>query len=124
MFLSSNKLTGTIPTFQKPHIIQGIYLSDNGFIGSIPESICDLTNLEALFLDENQLEGSIPLCINQLSNLEQLFLFGNELTGEIPAELTALRLLSKFMLQHTDHLASKQKFLTFFSSHYHRRDWT
>ena len=103
LFLSANEFTGPIPTSigmssdSTNSTLRGLSLSENKLEGSIPESVCNYTNLEALFLDENRLSSSIPSCIGNLENLRQLVLFKNNLTGEIPTEISSLRQLCKYL---------------------------
>ena len=61
-----------------------MYLSSNELTGEIPSEIGNLTNLTYLHLSVNQLTGSIPSEIGNLTNLIQLQLQYNQLTGEIP----------------------------------------
>lgn len=102
--------------------VHSIVMSSNNMIGSLPSSICDLTqlrmielatmhglngaiskqfcrlyNLRRLCICRCALRGSIPDEIGDLVQLEELQLFGNFLTGVIPdsiRNLTSLRLLS------------------------------
>lgn len=109
VFLSSNDFTGSIPEFSFPggrtYKIRGLYLSNNKLTGSITQSICTLTSLEALFLDENQLEGAIPDCIGNLGQLQQLHLFKNKLSGDIPVDsMASLRQLSSLGLENNSGL--------------------
>ncbi|KAK9129211.1 hypothetical protein Sjap_009698 [Stephania japonica] len=60
-------------------------LSFNGFNGSIPASISNLTQLTSLNLANNSLSGEIPDLY--LPNLHQLNLANNSLTGIIPKSL-------------------------------------
>jgi hypothetical protein len=70
--LSSNKLSGPVPIHiglsseiagAQPAAIRGLYLSDNNFNGTISDSICALTNLQALVVAANpQLSGPVPDC--------------------------------------------------------------
>jgi Leucine-rich repeat (LRR) protein len=74
--------------------IKALYLSRNKLDGTIPSEICLFANLEALFLDENLLSGNIPPCIGDLEKLQQFIAFNNKLTGEVPSELGVLRNLT------------------------------
>ncbi|XP_059436488.1 receptor-like protein 20 [Corylus avellana] len=67
-------------------------LSSNKFYGSIPESICNITNLRLLDLSNNSLSGTIPQCLFKMSEshdvmwhrgLGVLNLRKNNLTGVI-----------------------------------------
>ncbi|XP_059439704.1 receptor-like protein 6 [Corylus avellana] len=46
-------------------------LSSNKFYGSIPESICNITNLRLLDLSNNSLSGTIPQCLFKMSESHQ-----------------------------------------------------
>jgi len=98
LFLSSNQLTGTIPSNigALDRTLRGLYLSDNKLDGKISEMLCELEELEALFLDENKFSGELPDCLNSMSSLRQLYVFKNELSGEVPSNLENLKLLSEF----------------------------
>ncbi|GLT89396.1 hypothetical protein SLE2022_073770 [Rubroshorea leprosula] len=60
-----------------------ILLSNNNLQGSIPESICDATNLQVLDLSNNSLNGTIPQCLNEMKSLKVLDLSRNNLNGNI-----------------------------------------
>ncbi|KAF8685361.1 hypothetical protein HU200_043985 [Digitaria exilis] len=101
--LSNNSLVGVIPTelvdmpmlkadkvaskaFELP-----VYKSQsrqfrghNKLTGAIPQSICNLTNLEALDLSSNHLTGSIPIALNNLHFLSRFNISNNDLEGPIP----------------------------------------
>jgi C1A family cysteine protease len=80
-------------------------LSNNVLHGSIPESICQLSNLkviaaggEDLGAKTHGLHGTIPACLGNLTNLESIELFHNRLVGTIPPELAKLANLDVFYL--------------------------
>ncbi|KAI3889365.1 hypothetical protein MKX03_024456 [Papaver bracteatum] len=62
-------------------------LSENQISGSIPASICNLSNLNTLYLHTNKLSGYIPLEIGKLKSLVHLELCKNDLSGPIPASI-------------------------------------
>lgn len=69
-------------------------LSNNKLVGTIPNSIGDLTNLQHLHLDHNYfLTGPIPVEIGNLVKLSNLNLVQCRLTGSIPASLENLKKL-------------------------------
>jgi hypothetical protein len=65
------------------HIVE-LSLSYRSLIGTIPDSIGDLSYLQYLFLHHNLLFGTIPRSIGQLSSLYSLLLSNNYLIGMIP----------------------------------------
>ena len=62
-------------------------LGGNDLSGVLPESLGNLTHLQALYLNDNQLSGSIPSSWENLSNLQEIALRNNPLSGCIPAGL-------------------------------------
>ena len=91
--------------------------------GYIPESICDLSELEDLYISSENLYGEIPRGINklkklrnliikntnltilppeigELTNLENLYLFSNKFEGNLPKELGNLPLNTKIWIQY------------------------
>ena len=95
LFLTTNNLTGSIPTeIGDLPALQTLQLENNLLAGSIPTSIGNLTNLTSLDLRGNQLSGAIPNTIGNLTSLQSLVLDQNQLTGAIPNSIytiTALR---------------------------------
>ncbi|MED6140675.1 hypothetical protein PIB30_095607 [Stylosanthes scabra] len=83
--LSSNKLTGEIPTeIMSLVALVSLNLSRNLFSGDIPPTIGQLKSIDALDLSRNHLSGSIPLQLAQIDRLSVLDLSYNDLSGEIP----------------------------------------
>ncbi|TXG64672.1 hypothetical protein EZV62_011666 [Acer yangbiense] len=83
--LSSNELTGDIPTdIGNLQQIIAMNLSRNFLSGSIPESFSNLTNIESLDLSHNKLSGRIPLQLTQLNRLGTFNVSFNNLSGPIP----------------------------------------
>ncbi|VAH25218.1 receptor-like protein 15 [Triticum aestivum] len=66
-------------------------LSDNSFIGNIPESVSNLVSLEVINLKRNNMSGSLQnIGLKNLQNLRELHLGSNRLNGSLPASLFAL----------------------------------
>ncbi|XP_030970944.1 receptor-like protein EIX1 [Quercus lobata] len=83
--LSSNKLTGAIPSeIVELNGLISLNLSRNLLIGKIPSEIGLLRSLEALDLSKNQLCGVIPSSISLINSLSSLNLSNNNLSGKIP----------------------------------------
>ena len=78
--------------------VTGISLLFNNIVGTIPNSIGDLTNLRTLELAFNKLKGTIPSTIGKLTKLEVLSFNGNFFTGNIPASLGNLSELKELHL--------------------------
>ncbi|KAL5836699.1 hypothetical protein ACOSQ3_013868 [Xanthoceras sorbifolium] len=83
--LSSNKLTGDVPSefgyLQKIHVVN---LSHNSLSGSIPESFSHLKSIESLDLSHNKLSGRIPPQLIELNNLGTFNVTFNHLSGPVP----------------------------------------
>ncbi|KAF3328084.1 putative leucine-rich repeat receptor-like protein kinase [Carex littledalei] len=83
--LSSNSLTGEIPTeLTRLFGLLFLNLSNNHFTHTIPERIGDLQALEFLDLSNNELSGPIPPSIASITSLSFLNLSNNNLSGKIP----------------------------------------
>ncbi|XP_027150978.1 receptor-like protein EIX2 [Coffea eugenioides] len=101
LHLQNNSLQGIIPhpdINMTLDILQVLDLSDNHFIGSIPDSLCSLQKLAILDLSNNQLSGRIPSCIGKLKTLFALNLANNSLYGHIPISLGHLNDLQSLHL--------------------------
>lgn len=75
-------------------LVRTIDLSSNGFWGSIPSQITNLSGLQSLNLSFNQLTGSVPERIGNMKALESLDLSRNHLSGEIPQSMGGLTFLN------------------------------
>ncbi|CAL9167905.1 unnamed protein product, partial [Musa hybrid cultivar] len=78
--LSSNNLNGPLPS--APY--QMIDLSNNSFVGPIPLSFANASNLQILSLFHNNINGSFSPFFCNLNYLKILDLSNNNLSGEIP----------------------------------------
>jgi Leucine-rich repeat (LRR) protein len=59
--------------------ILSLLLNSNQLIGSIPETICQLSSLQSLWLFGNHLTSIIPSAMGQLSSILSLLLNSNQL---------------------------------------------
>ncbi|XP_044394852.1 receptor-like protein EIX1 [Triticum aestivum] len=116
LYLSSNRLTGSIPSlltnitildisknnfsgvipsnFEAPWL-QVLIIYSNRIGGYIPESLCKLQKLVYVDLSNNSLEGEIPLCF-PIQKTQFLLLSNNSLSGKLPTSLqnnTAIKFL-------------------------------
>lgn len=96
-----NKLTGTIPTFQRLNGYLELHLNDNNLTGNIPESINMLSSLKVMNLTSNNLEGIIPPEIGEMTSLELLYLSNNPLSGSIPFQVNYLNFLKSVDIAFT-----------------------
>ncbi|MEY4937847.1 MAG: hypothetical protein RIS64_4206 [Bacteroidota bacterium] len=74
----------------------GQWTTGNNLVGSIPNNLVNLSQLQFLSLARNQLTGTIPTNIGNLAELRHLSLAENQLTGTIPSSLGNLSHLSVF----------------------------
>ncbi|WP_051476114.1 immunoglobulin domain-containing protein, partial [Aquimarina megaterium] len=89
--LDNNNLVGTIPnSISDLSNLKSLSLNKNTISGSIPNTIGGLVNLTNLSIDNNKLTGTIPVSISGLSKLTNLSLYLNRLSGAIPSELGSL----------------------------------
>ncbi|CAD6255118.1 unnamed protein product [Miscanthus lutarioriparius] len=111
LYLSSNKLTGQIPTLppniytldlsnnflsgplpsatRSANLIE-LFLFSNRLTGHIPESFCKYQQLVVLDLSNNFLEGEPPLCLGVMEYMEFVILSNNSLSGKFPSFLQNL----------------------------------
>jgi hypothetical protein len=123
--LSINQFTGQLDAnyFKAHHSLQTFALSENCLSGSIPDSICDASELTTLQLsgltnaqncriyffgrstntnafEVNPLQGSFPACVFSMPKLQSLSLSGNSFTGTFPSNLNISASLSVLDLSH------------------------
>nr|TKR78496.1 hypothetical protein D5086_0000281880 [Populus alba] len=81
-----NHFQGQIPSEIGDRLpgLQVLFMSDNGFNGSIPFSLGNISSLQAFDLSNNSLQGQIPGWIGNMSSLEFLDLSGNNFSGHLP----------------------------------------
>ncbi|CAN1137604.1 LRR receptor-like serine/threonine-protein kinase RPK2 [Linum perenne] len=67
--------------------------STSSLVGTLPDSIADLSDLRVLVISHHRFSGQIPTSLSNLRSLEVLQLQGNNFSGEIPSEISSLRSL-------------------------------
>jgi Leucine-rich repeat (LRR) protein len=86
--MATNQLTGLVPSISNMINLKNLHLYENGFTGTIPESILQLQSIEVMFLSSNKFSGSIPKEISRLSrSLKGLYLSDNDFEGSIPTQM-------------------------------------
>ncbi|KAK9734933.1 hypothetical protein RND81_04G172300 [Saponaria officinalis] len=98
-------------------------VSNNAFIGEIPECIGDLVMVHSLNLSHNKIAGKIPPSIGNLKMIDSLDLSVNRLNGEIPQELASLTSLGVFNVssnQLVGQIPQTNNFKTFEASSYQK----
>ncbi|RID57346.1 hypothetical protein BRARA_F00726 [Brassica rapa] len=80
----SNSLSGSIPNLSGLHNLKSVYLNDNNFTGSFPESLTSLHRLKTINLSGNRLSGKIPTSLLRLSRLYTFEVQDNLFAGSIP----------------------------------------
>ncbi|MED6157774.1 hypothetical protein PIB30_026443 [Stylosanthes scabra] len=82
---SMNDFSSSIPSEIGSYLSSIIFisLSRNRLVGSLPQSLCNNSNLLVLDFSYNQLEGTIPKCLMKSESLVVLNLQHNQLGGNI-----------------------------------------
>lgn len=78
--------------------LANLNLSNNYFVGGLPDSNSDFSSLVNLDLSQNNFTGSIPAGFGRFGKLRVLSLYGNLLTGQVPAFLGNLTDLTELNL--------------------------
>ena len=99
---NTNWLTGPLYTWYGVSVINHrvayLDLKLNNLVGTIPESIGNLTALQQLNLGVNPIYGSIPSTIGNMEILQQVWIAGTDISGPIPPEFGNLSLLNNLQL--------------------------
>ncbi|XP_050156191.1 probable LRR receptor-like serine/threonine-protein kinase At3g47570 [Malus sylvestris] len=95
--VAQNKILGSIPNeIANLANLELLWMSENQFSGHIPPGVGKLHKLYLLNLDRNSLSGNPPPSFGNLSQLNELHLEGNKLQGNMQSliECQNLRILS------------------------------
>ncbi|CAN0870215.1 LRR receptor-like serine/threonine-protein kinase RPK2 [Linum grandiflorum] len=75
---------------QSRRVISLNFTSSSSLVGTLPDSIGDLSALRVLVLSHHRFSGQIPASLSDLRSLEVLELQGNNFSGEIPTQISFL----------------------------------
>uniref|UniRef100_A0ACD6A1K1 Uncharacterized protein n=1 Tax=Avena sativa TaxID=4498 RepID=A0ACD6A1K1_AVESA len=91
--MSKNDLSGPLPSDTQGLMLQTLLLFSNGLYGTIPCSLLQLQQLEFLDLSNNKLVGTFPKCPQEYgtSSITTLNLNSNNLSGSFPMFLQRCR---------------------------------
>ncbi|KAI0498941.1 hypothetical protein KFK09_019839 [Dendrobium nobile] len=95
---SNNHIGGSIPT-NLPVTLRQFFLSSNQLTGRIPSSLADLTLLSDMSLNENSLNGELPDAFQSITGLVNLDVSSNNLSGPLPPSITSLSSLTTLHIQ-------------------------
>ncbi|KAJ1692404.1 hypothetical protein LUZ63_009102 [Rhynchospora breviuscula] len=93
--LSNNNIRGTFLEFPQAFFVA---LSRNRISGTIPQAICNMSDLEVLQLSNNSISGEIPDCWKNISKLQYIDLSNNQINGELPSSIGYLQQLKTLQL--------------------------
>jgi len=95
-------IIGQLPDFigENWQQLQSLHIMGGSFAGTIPPSLCKLTQLQHLDLSHNQFTGTIPECVFSMSSLIYLNLANNELSGPIPEAIGMMKNIDKIILSY------------------------
>ena len=100
LWIYNNTLSGVISSIGTLINLQQVSLSDNLFVGAIPDSFGNLTQLVKLDLYNNALTGSLPDSLGNIAQLVKLNLYNNGLTGSLPDSFVSLAKLTELRIFH------------------------
>jgi len=100
--ISHNQLSGVLPhELFEVRTLRRVHLEHNQLIeGTLPESICDLENLESLTMHWNKIAGELPSNIGRCSKLKELSIHHNCMVGVLPDSMKQLSLLERCHLNN------------------------
>jgi hypothetical protein len=100
--LFENSLIGEIPSsYGNFHKLQHLDLSHNHLEGDVPHSIFDIKTLKRVHLEENfTLTGTIPDTLCELQDLEAFTCHYNKMSGVLPEGVGKLAKLTEFSCHH------------------------
>ncbi|CAB9518623.1 leucine Rich Repeat [Seminavis robusta] len=100
--ISSNRLTGTIPSEVGMSPLKRIFLNNNSLTGSLPLEIFHMGSLEYLMVYRNDLTGTLPSEIGLLTHLRFMVVMHTGIGGTIPSEIGLATQLSEFHASYSN----------------------
>jgi len=85
ILLTNNEFVGVIPNvFDSYTALEFFDVRGNQFSGSLPSTLFDVESLNIAYFSNNVFSGSIPANFANPPLLQELWLHRNQLTGEVP----------------------------------------
>mmetsp|Transcript_13451 Transcript_13451/g.27860 ORF Transcript_13451/g.27860 Transcript_13451/m.27860 type:complete len:529 (-) Transcript_13451:889-2475(-) len=104
MVLSTNRMTGTIPTEHGTlTAIREYRAGSNNLKGEIPDELANMELVAYIDLSENDLFGRPTEKLFELSELRILSLYSNDVSGTIPTTVGGLSFLERIRLNNTQY---------------------
>uniref|UniRef100_A0A1J3JUY3 LRR receptor-like serine/threonine-protein kinase GSO1 n=1 Tax=Noccaea caerulescens TaxID=107243 RepID=A0A1J3JUY3_NOCCA len=100
MDISHNSFSGSIPSNVNFSSLGQLQLQNNGFWGSIPDTLFTVEGLLLVDLRNNNFSGKIPNTIGESSSLSVLLLGNNSLQSHIPEKICQLSKIGILDLSH------------------------
>lgn len=85
--LAFNYIPGEFPALYNCSKLQTLDLSQNYFVGPIPDEIDRLSALVYLDVGANNFSGNIPASIGRLPELQTLYMYQTQFNGTFPKEI-------------------------------------
>lgn len=97
ILLIKMRMIGTLPdTLNQLTKLEELYLEDRFIHGTIPDTLGDLTELKLLHIEPSRLSGTLPPSLGQLSQLTSLVISYSFITGTLPQSWGQLSNLTYF----------------------------
>ncbi|KAL4310402.1 hypothetical protein GQ457_01G000700 [Hibiscus cannabinus] len=100
LFLNDNRFTSTIPETIGKSVASIVTFANNKFKGCIPHSIGNMSNVNQLIFLNNELSGCLPGEVGMLGNLTIFDVSKNSLTGTVPESFAGLKSADVLDISH------------------------
>ena len=109
--LDGYNLTGTLPSSISNLKLASLTVRNNYIHGTIPPSICSMTQLSYFSVNANFLVGAIPDCIDALTALTTFDVKQNSLSRGLPRSFSKLLILKNLDVSHNKFTGSRWLFV-------------